>query len=51
MGIYVKYLTDKVLNYKDEITKALNNNTKVIEKLCLKLDIDIRKEDEKNEID
>lgn len=60
MAFYVKYITDKndtevkylneqhkteMLAFKDEITKAINNNTLVMQKLCDNLGKEVNNND------
>ena len=57
MAFYIKYITDKnsedtknlneqhttvMLAYKDELKEAISNNTLVMQKLCDKMDIEIK---------
>lgn len=37
MGYYVKYITDKQREERQQMVEAVNNNTMAIQKLCVKL--------------
>ena len=41
MAYYVKYITDKQREERQQMIEAVNNNTLAIQKLCMKLGEDV----------